>query len=90
MSDNFAEAHAHGEHQEEQEEIVALMMEIEPHLSGYKRGVIVLALCRLLAAMLGPAAPETREAMLQAMPGAIRGILREIDRLIAVTTTRQQ
>jgi hypothetical protein len=76
---NFAKDHSEGKHQEE---IVALIKQIDPHLNGHPRAIIILALTRILAAMLAPANKATREEMLQAIPDTIRNILREMDRLI--------
>jgi len=63
-------------------ESIALMRKIEPCLHGYPRSIIIVALVRLIAALLGPASKTTREGMLREIPLTIRAILKEMDRMI--------
>jgi hypothetical protein len=67
----FLEDHMAGAHQKE---IVGLMEKIEPSLRGHPRAVVLITLTRLIAAMLGPAAPETRQNYLAALPATLSGM----------------
>ena len=57
MDDTFLEEHLAGKHQAE---ISELMGKMEPCYEGHSRAIIVFALVRTMAAMLGPAKAETR------------------------------
>ncbi len=50
MTNTFAEDHAAGKHQQE---IVSLIRDIEPSLHGHPRMIIIIALMRIIAGMLG-------------------------------------
>jgi hypothetical protein len=78
MSDNFLEGHLAGKHQVE---IVSLLKKIEPCLVGHSRSIIVFALIRLMAAMLGPAKAETRAETIKALPQTLTDILAKMDEM---------
>jgi hypothetical protein len=78
----FDEDHAAGAHQAE---IVQIMTAMEPAFYGHPRAICVFALSRMIAVMLGPAMPETREHMLVELPLSIRAILAEMDRMMAAS-----
>ena len=59
------------------------MEAMQPAFHGHPRAICVFALSRMIAVMLGPAMPETREHMLVELPLSIRAILVEMDRMIA-------
>jgi len=63
-------------------ESIALMRKIEPCMHGHPRAIIIVALVRLIAAMLGPANKTTREEMLREIPLTIRSLLKEMDRMV--------
>jgi hypothetical protein len=77
--EDFAAQHAAGAHQEE---IVYLINKIEPHLEGHARGIILITLVRLIAVMLGPASPKSREEHIDAIPVTLRGILGKMDEIM--------
>ena len=52
------------------------------YLGGYSRMVIALACSRTIAAMFGPAKPETREKYLERFPGYMRSMWRLMDAAI--------
>jgi hypothetical protein len=79
MTDTFAKDHAAGKHQRE---IVSLIRDIEPSLNGHPRMIIIIALMRIIAGMLGPANEQTRKNILHEMPITIRNILTEMDRMM--------
>lgn len=66
----------------DEEEVIEFMTKIEPLLLGYSRSVIVLACIRIIAAMLGPAKDETREATIREIPGTITSMLAMMDATI--------
>lgn len=81
MSDSnydFAKAHASGANQEE---IINLMMKIEPCLDGHSRAIITITMIRIIAAMLAPARPETKKALLHELPIVLRSILTKMEEL---------
>ena len=79
IDDDWAEDRAEGA---QQNESIALMRKIEPCLHGHPRAVIIVALVRLLAALLGPASKTTREEMLREIPLTIRSLLKAMDRMV--------
>jgi hypothetical protein len=62
-------------------EITALLKEIELCLPGHSRMIIILTATKLIAAMLCPAAPETKEEVLRELPKDIRNLMDEIESL---------
>ena len=62
---NFSTDHAAGAHQDE---IVTILEALEPCLAGHSRAVNVIALLRMVAVQLQPAAFETRKATIEAIP----------------------
>jgi len=80
--DQWAKDHADGMHQRE---IVALMRKIDPALQGHERAIILIALMRIMAAMLGPADQHTRQQVIHEIPISIRKILTEMDRMLAAS-----
>jgi hypothetical protein len=60
------------EQEKYQRQISELMDEWEPCLVGYERRVILLAATRLIAAMLGPAEPETQDEVISALPATVK------------------
>ena len=55
------------------------MRAMEPALHGHSRAIILIALMRTIAAMLGPARVKTRADFLAEMPITIGKILAEMD-----------
>ena len=49
----------------------------------HSRAIIIIAATRVIAAMLGPAAPEARKRHIEAIPITLRNILQEMDRMMA-------
>jgi len=80
MIDKQAEDYA--ESADLKNESIALMRKIEPCMHGHPRAIIIVALVRLIAAMLGPANKTTREEMLREIPLTIRSLLKEMDRMV--------
>jgi hypothetical protein len=78
VTNTFAEDHAAGLHQQE---IVELLREIEPVLEGHSRLIIIIALTRLIAAMLGPTDKKSRDRYLKEIIDTARNILREMDKI---------
>jgi hypothetical protein len=76
MTDTFLEDHMAGKHQAE---IVALMEKMESCFVGHSRAIIMFALIRSMAAMLGPAKPETRAQTIAALPKTLTDILARMD-----------
>jgi hypothetical protein len=77
MTDNqWQKDHAAGLHQEE---IVDLMTKMEPCFQGHPRVIILIALLRSMAGMLGPASDQTRAGFLRELPGTIENILTKMD-----------
>lgn len=64
-------------------QISELMTKMEPCLVGYERRIIILAAARLIAAMLGPAKPETQDETIKALPVTVQAILTKIMELKA-------
>jgi len=64
------------------DESIVLMRKIEPCLHGYPRSIIIVALVRLIAALLGPASKTVREGMLREIPLTIRSLLKAMDRMV--------
>ena len=58
------------------------MKKIDPCLHGHSRAIVIIALVRLLAAMLAPGNSESRETYLREIPRTIRNILNEMDRMM--------
>lgn len=77
---DFAEDHAAGAHQHE---IVTILEALEPCLVGHSRAVNVIALLRMVAVQLQPAAFETRKATMEAIPGTLHQILSGMDRFVS-------
>ena len=75
----FEKDHAAGKHQPE---LVEMMDKLHKALEGHQRALGLIALTRMIAVLLGPAAKETREDMLKAMPDTVRGILGAMDEMM--------
>ena len=84
--DDFLATYARGDYRKE---IAELMQAFEPFIDGHPRVIILIALCRMMAAMLGPASPQAREEILDAIPLAISGCLKEMDRMMAELMTEK-
>jgi len=67
---------------EVQRETAQLLDRLEPHLVGYSRAVVLRAAIRLTAAMLGPAGPKHREAIIKDIAPTIQALLEQMDRLV--------
>jgi hypothetical protein len=76
MTDPFLRDHMAGVHQPE---IEAMMMQIEPILHGHSRALNIIVFTRLIAVMLGPAQPATREKYFAAIVPTLRQILDKMD-----------
>ena len=61
-----------------QERLSKLRESWEPCLVGHERRVIILTATRLIAEMLVHGRLETQDAVLEALPGAVRSIMIEI------------
>jgi hypothetical protein len=75
----FEKDHAAGKHQHE---LVGMMDKLHKALEGHSRALGLIALTRMIAVLLGPAAKKTREDMLEAIPDTVRSILGEMDRMM--------
>jgi hypothetical protein len=65
-----------------EQEISDLMSEMESLFHGHPRLVILFALHRSMAAMLGPAEKQTREDYIRALPNMLNNILKEMDEML--------
>lgn len=63
-------------------QVSELMAKLDKVMPGYQRIVIIMACSRTIAAMLGPAAKETREKYLKAFPVSMRAIWRKMDKIV--------
>ena len=77
---DFSKDHAAGDHQEE---IVTILEALGPCMVGHSRAVNVIALVRMIAVQLQPAAFETRKATIEAIPTTLHQILAGMDRFIS-------
>jgi hypothetical protein len=66
----------------DREQVAALMTELDRAFDGYSRMVIVLACTRAIAAMFGPAKPETREDYLKRFPAYVRSMWKRLDEIV--------
>jgi hypothetical protein len=66
----------------DQQKVAELLSKMDKCFRGYPRIIVVLACSRAIAAMFGPANPESREDYIHRFPGYLRAMWKTMDEIV--------